>query len=263
MYVEIAMIYQMQSQTSWWANPDEKYYNLQFFAPSPNKEQFNMQTTSCNIYGISVFGGLPPFLCFTFLCNLSNLCIVYKASFQPIDVHTDSYMCPLPKVFNMNNTSAFRFHLVASCTVAHTREWRRQCRTVVFLFLLSKAIPAGHTMLVQGLVRIHPHSLLVAKRIKMRLNHIFIPPGVLESPLPRTEFGRCSHGTAWRGFPHQEACTISNHLNLQFEPWCSSKPGSIFLLADLVDAKAGVFQQASVAGHAPGYLNLDPEKPCS
>ena len=34
-------------------------------------------------------------------------------------------------------------------------------------------------------------------------------------------------------------------------------------MADLVDAKAAVFQQASVASHAPGYLNLDPEKPCS
>ena len=33
-----------------------------------------------------------------------------------------------------------------------------------------------------------------------------------------------------------------------------NKPGSIFLLARLVDTKAAVFEQSSVAGHTPGYL---------
>ena len=63
-------------------------------------------------------------------------------------------------------------------------------------------------MLVPGPVRIHPHSLSVAKNKEMYQmeNLIFISPEVSESLLHHTEFGRCSHGKAWRDCPLQEAC---------------------------------------------------------
>ena len=41
------------------------------------------------------------------------------------------------------------------------------------------------------------------------------------------------------------------------------KPGSIFVLASLVGSKAAVFHQSLVASHAPGYLNVEPEKLCT
>ena len=44
-----------------------------------------------------------------------------------------------------------------------------------------------------------------------------------------------------------------------------NKPGSIFLLARLVDTKAAVFEQSLVAGHTPSYLisRKSPEYLCS
>ena len=78
-------------------------------------------------------------------------------------------------------------------------EGRRQClKAGVLFFLFSKAILAGHRMLVPGLVRTRPRSLSVAKNKGMyqMANLIFIPPEVSESPLHRIEFGRCSHGKA-------------------------------------------------------------------
>ena len=78
-------------------------------------------------------------------------------------------------------------------------EGRRQClKAGVLFFLFSKAILAGHRMLVPSLVQIRPRSLSVAenKGMYQMANLIFIPPEVSESPLHRIEFGRCSHGKA-------------------------------------------------------------------